>query len=248
MSLGDEVQNYYKRLVEKTDDLERAINEAADSLIARSLDLDEEIRTAGAVVIRMLRQQILPTVKKIADTLSMSDVLRDHRANWQTIDSRARSISGKLGDESNGIRAQVHWGGSAASAYGTSVKHQQEAVSGLSAAASTIQATLDAVAAGLETAGLTIIPGVTALILSLTATIISAASVVGLPASLAFLLTTCGALLASCAGIIAGFVNLENAQSNQANTVQRALAAQVEWPTPGTRDYNADHYVEWKPL
>jgi hypothetical protein len=248
MSLGDEVQDYYKRLVEKTDDLERAINEAADSLIARSLDLDEEIRTAGAVVIRMLRQQILPTVKKIADTLSMSDVLRDHKANWQTINSSAKVVSGKLEDESNGIRAQVHWSGKAAQAYGVSVQHQESAVGGLSTAANAIQTALEAVAAGLDTAGFTIIPGLTALILSLTATIISAASVVGLPASLAFLLSTCAALLGSCAAIVAGFVNINNAQSNQANALQRALDAQGEWRMPITANFSAQNWTDWNAL
>jgi hypothetical protein len=248
MSLGDEVQNYYKRLVEKTDDLERAINEAAGSLIARSLDLDEEIRTAGGAVIRMLRQQILPAVKKIADTLSMSDVLRDHRTNWQAINSSAKDVSGKLEDESNGIRAQVHWSGKAAQAYGVSVQHQSSAVGGLSTAANAIQTALEAVAAGLDTAGLTIIPGVTALILSLTAAIITALSVVGLPASLAFVLSTCAAFLASCAGITAGFVNLENVQSNQTNALQRALDAQGEWHMPIAADFSVEKRNDWTPL
>ena len=248
MSLGDEVQNYYKRLVEKTDDLERAINEAANSLIARSLDLDEEIRAAGDLVIGMLRKQLLPTVKKIADTLSMSDVLRDHKSNWKTIDSSAKVVSGKLEDESNGIRAQVHWSGKAAQAYGVSVQHQESAVGGLSTAANAIQTALEAVAAALDTAGLTIIPGVTGLILSLTATIISAASVVGLPASLAFLLSTCAALLGSCAAITAGFVNVNNAQSNQANALQRALDAQGVWRMPVTANFSVQNWNDWTPL
>ncbi|BDB43720.1 MULTISPECIES: hypothetical protein [Mycobacterium] len=248
MSIGDELQQYYRDLVKRTDELERAINEAADSWLARTLDLDEEIRAAGKLVIGALRNQVIPTVKKIADTLSMSDVLRDHKNGWQTIDSGARGISDKLDDEVNGIRGQVHWTGAAANAYGVSVGHQKTAVTGLSTAAQAIQTSLEAVASALDTAGYTIIPGVAGLLLSIAGAIATAVTVVGLPATLAFVLTTIATFLASAAAIIAGFVSVENAQSDQANALQRALDAQGDWPTPNVASYNSQQRDQWIPL
>lgn len=248
MSIGDEVQQYYRDLVKRTDELERAIDEAANSWLARTLDLDEEIRISGALVIGMLRQQVIPTVKKIADTLYMSDVLRDHKHGWQTIDSGARSVSDGLEDEADGIRSQVHWTGAAANAYGVSVGHQKSAVTGLSTASQAIQTSLEAVASALDVAGYTIIPGAAALLLSIAGAIATAVTVVGLPATLAFIITTAAAFLASAAAIIAGFVSVENAQSDQATALQRALDAQGDWPTPNVAAYNSQQRDQWIPL
>lgn len=248
MSIGDELQEYYRKLVKRTDDLEQAIEEAADSFLARALDLDEEIRVAGKLVIGTLRTQVIPTVKKIADTLSMSDVLRDHKQGWQTIDSGARGISDKLEDEASGIRGHVHWTGAAANAYGESVGHQKTAVTGLSTAAQAIQTSLESVASALDVAGYTIIPGVAALLLSIAGAIATAVTVVGLPATLAFIVTTIATFLASAAAIIAGFVSVENAQSDQASALERALDAQGDWPTPNVASYNSQQRDQWIPL
>ncbi|OBJ66711.1 hypothetical protein [Mycobacterium asiaticum] len=237
MGIGDEVQEYYRKLVERTDELERVIDEAAGSRLARILDLDEEIATAGAVVIAMLRNQIIPQVKKVADTVSMSDVLRDHKQGWSTIGSGALKMSDSLEDEANGIRAQVHWAGSAANAYEVAVGNQQKSVEGLSTAAQAIEGSLDAVASALDVAGYTIIPGISVLVLSIVGAIVSAATVVGLPAALAFILTTAAGFLASVSAIIAGLVTVNDAQSDQAAALARALAAQGDWKTPNLASF-----------
>lgn len=246
MGIGHELQEYYKKLVEKSDELERAIDEAANSWLARTLDLDEEIRTAGAAVLSMLRNQILPSLKKIADTVSMSDVLRDHKKGWQTIDSGAGAISTRLENEVSGIRAQYHWEGAAARAYGDSVKGQEKQVTGLSTASQAIQGSLDAVASALDVGGYTILPGITAFIVSLAGTILSAATVVGFLEALAFLLTAAAAFLASLGSIIAGFVLVNTAQSDQAEAVGRTLSALDVWQPPNVGDFGVGG--DWRAL
>ena len=237
MGIADEVQEYYRKLVDRTDELERAINEAANSTLAQLLDLDEEIRVAGALVIGILRNEIIPAVKKVADTVSMSTVLRDHKKGWSTIDSGAGQISGALENEFTGIRAQVHWAGAAAEAYKTSLKGQQDSVKGLSTAAQAIESSLDAVASALDVAGYTIIPGISVLILSIAGAIATAVTVVGLPATLAFILTTAAGFLASVSAIIAGLVSVNDAQSDQAEAMKKALDAQGDWKVPNTGDF-----------
>jgi hypothetical protein len=243
--MGNQLEDVVKKLESQLPELKRAIEQAAESWLARELGIDGDIRTLGNALADKVSHFIQDLVK-LVKVVRHKDDLKGHSKSWESVDTQAIGLSDDLGNHEKGIRAQGYFDGIAGKAYATAVGKQSDAVKGMSEGAQAIQGALNTVASALDAAdNAAATAGVSAGI-AIAGVIVAIGSIETILGAIAGALTAVGGAWEFVREIQETISSLSNAQSDQAKAIQNLMKKQGDWPDPYTSDFAP--VGDWKPL
>lgn len=233
----------YKKLNGLVDDVEDAVESAANSWLARYLDLDEAIRTAGDALVVKLREFL----KKLHDFVELEYIgneLDDQVKKWEGVIDKLHGLSDTLDNPDIGAHLEGSWSGLAWMAYNGAMGEFETTAGGMADAGVGVQGSLRTVHSDIKNALVAIALATMPLVLVLAATILAIMGVITAPAAIpgAGAVVTTG--LATLSAAAAALYLLDDAVSVQTAGLD-AMISKLKWPQPGVAAF--DTSSDWRP-
>lgn len=237
------LEEVYKKLNGLVDDVEDAVKTAADSWLAKYLDLDDAIRTAGNALVVKLRDFL----KKLHDFVELEYIgneLDDQVKKWDGINDKLHGLSEILDNPDIGAHLDGNWSGLAAMAYNSSMGEFETAAGGTADIGVGVQTALRTVHSDIKNALVAIGLATMPLVLTLAGTILAIMGVItaeaAIPGAGAIVSTGAAALAAAAAALYL----LDDAVSVQTAGLD-AVISKLKWPQPRVAAF--DQGSQWIP-
>lgn len=114
--VSNQLEDVWKKLEGRIPDLKQAIEDAADSTLAKRLGLDGTIRTLGNQLVTKVTR-LCEDLKKLVEVTHHKDDIRLQSDSWNRVDSEAVGLHRDISDHDKGIRAQRYFEGFAGKSY-----------------------------------------------------------------------------------------------------------------------------------
>lgn len=241
----DSLKDIYEKLEGLANELEEAVNSAADSWLAKHLGLDGAIRTAGDALVAKIRDVLKP-LKEAAEVEDVRDVLRSHANSWEGVVSKTKHLNEEIDNPYLGAHLEGNWTGDARSSYDGARNDQKGAVNEMQDAGRSAQATLRAVADGVDTALDGVKSAAIAFAVAIAGAIATLPEVVTAPVSIGLGVVAAGALYVAVDQFQSGMKALSRTAASQTETVNTTISDKLgDWPQLFTGGF--DKQQDWTP-